>query len=337
MQGPFLLSCRVTRRSQFEVQSGNLLIQEQTYTTASLADLFHRQTAAGTDAEAFDFGRTPDGTIGLAQTNAAAVDATDTGFYTASFSFLKFDNPTSTGFLHTPIGDPIHTTTPIFSSLIFPQMTKVDNLISPESSTQPTGNLSRQNNSTSMAAPIPSALNETRNASMNNLTKLEPAIKNEVSTEVGVEDTTNILAVTATPTPAPTAVPAGNATNATGKANETKAQTAEKTMPLPKSATLLTKPMARQANKPFTEPMNPDYNPRKASREEIENITGWDRFTTNVIGRSGIDSTYMNRTSYPSYINPWNVVKLADQYAVMSDSMNMTKTDSWLNPRMWAL
>lgn len=54
-------------------------------------------------------------------------------------------------------------------------------------------------------------------------------------------------------------------------------------------------------------------------------------------GRSGIDSTYMNRTSYPGYINPWNVVKLADQYAVMSDSMNMTKTDSWLNPRMWAL
>jgi hypothetical protein len=325
------------RETQSEIQLGNLLIQNQTYSTAPSQTLFHRQTAAGTDAEAFGFGRASDGTIGLGQTNAGAMEATDTGFYTASFSFLKFDNPTSTGFLHTPIGDPIHTTTPVFSGLVWPQMTKTDSLLSPASGIQQTGTISGLNNTMNQTAPVGSALNETRNAAMNNLTKLEPEIKREISPGVGVEGTTNILAVTATPTPAPTVVPAGNVTNATGKVNETGAPAAKESTLLPESKTLLTKPMSRQANKPFTVSMDPDYNPRKATREEIENITGWDRFTTNVIGRSGIDSTYMNRTSYPGYINPWNVVKLADQYKVMSDSMNMTKTGSWLNPRMWAL
>ena len=206
-----------------------------------------------------------------------------------------------------------------------------------------TANVSTLNDTMRQSADGLSNLNDSLNTAKDDWAAQAPALKKQVSTEVGVEDTTNILAVTTTPTPIPSAFPAGNvtkagnATNATGKANQTKAQAPEESTILPKSATLLTKPMSRQANKPFTESMDPDYNPRKATREEIQNITGWDRFTTNVIGRSGIDSTYMNRTSYPGYINPWNVVKLADQYKVMSDSRNMTKTDSWLNPRMWAL
>ena len=134
------------RETQSEIQLGNLLIQNQTYTTTPTQTLFHRQTAAGTDAEAFDFGRTPDGTIGLAQTNAGAIDATDTGFYTASFSFLKFDNPTSTGFLHTPIGDPIHTTDTCIFEPDLPADDKNGELISPAISIQPTGNQSGLNN-----------------------------------------------------------------------------------------------------------------------------------------------------------------------------------------------
>lgn len=41
--------------SQFELQSGNLLIQDQFYRTSPRQTLFHSQMAAGTDTEAFAF------------------------------------------------------------------------------------------------------------------------------------------------------------------------------------------------------------------------------------------------------------------------------------------
>ena len=95
--------------------------------------------------------------------------------------------------------------------------------------------------------------------------------------------------------------------------------------------------MSHQANKPFTSALDPDYNPRTACRDDIRNISGWDRLTTNVIGRSAIDSTYLNRTSSPTYMNPWNAIKLANQFDVMAETRNMTHAGSYLQQRMWAL
>jgi hypothetical protein len=49
------------RENQFELQSGNLLIQSQFYTTSPVQRLFHSQAAAGTDTEAFAFAPAPGG------------------------------------------------------------------------------------------------------------------------------------------------------------------------------------------------------------------------------------------------------------------------------------
>lgn len=331
------------REAQFELLAGNVLVQDQFYTTTPIQTLFHSQTAAAADTEAFAFGRSPDGSISLAQTGAASVAATDTGFFTATFSFLKFSCPTGQGFLHTSIGDPIVSRTPVFAGLIFPQMVKTVPAQATLGSMQqddvvPVINDTSNHSATGMSAPG-KALNTTGNLWSEQM----PVVKKQVSTAVGAEDTVNVLSVTPRPTPLPLPTPAAtpatvrNATNRTNVTKATPVPTIEPSTILPKSTSLLVKPMARQANKPFTDTIDPDYNPRKATRSEVRNISGWDRLTTNVIGRSGIDSTYMNRTSYPVYINPWNVIKLANQYNVMSDSANMTKAGSYLQQRLWAL
>jgi hypothetical protein len=331
------------REAQIELQTGNLLVQDQAYTTTPIQTLFHSQTAAGTDTEAFGFGRNPDGSISLAQTNAAAADATDTGFYTATFSFLKFCCPTGEGFLHTSINDPIVSRTPVFAGLIFPQMIKTGRKPATAGITQQAGTVPEVNDTMNQSATGMSAPGEALNTTSSLWTEQEPVVKKQISTAVGVEDTTNLLAVTPRPTTTPlpgmaaTAASTGNVTNQTNATIATPVPTPEPSTILPKSTTLLVKPMNRQSNKPFTDSIDPDYNPRKATRSEVRNISGWNRLTTNVIGRSGIDSTYMNRTAYPEYINPWNVVKLADQFKVMSDSANMTKAGSYLQQRLWAL
>jgi Mlc titration factor MtfA (ptsG expression regulator) len=106
---------------------------------------------------------------------------------------------------------------------------------------------------------------------------------------------------------------------------------------MPKATELLAKPLSRQANKPFTPALDPDYNPRTVCRADVANISGWNRLTTNVIGRSAIDSIYMNRTSSPGYMNPYNAIKPANQFNVMSETLNMTHPGSYLQQRMWAL
>jgi hypothetical protein len=246
--------------------------------------------------------------------------------------------------MHTSIGDPLVSRTPVFSSLMFPDMIKKNQIRNLAGSAPVAGssagtNRAAKNDTANQTSGGMSAINGPGNMISNNLTTMEPLLKKQISsTQVGVEDTTNILAVTRKPTPQPTPAPAGRATNVTGAAKATPTPSPEPSYAaLPKATTLLTKPMARQSNKPFTNALDPDYNPRKATRSEVRNISGWDRLTTNVIGRSGIDSTYMNRTSYPSCINPWNVIKLADQYKVMSDTVNMTRPGSYLQQRLWAL
>ena len=325
------------RENQFELRSGNLLFQNQFYTTSPTQKLFHSQTAASSDTEGFTFAPASGGGFDLAQTSSGDVVAADTGFYTATFTFLKFNCPTGEGFLHTEIGDPLVSRTPVFSGLQFPSMIIKDHTNGIASGATP-GNIPSMtnkpvyNNSANQTpAGIP-AVNSVGNVTAGNITTMEPLINKQVSTQVGVEDTTNILAVTPTPTPQPVPTFTGTATNAAVTASPTPSYAV-----VPKSSTLLTRPMSRQSNKPFTDAINPDYNPRVATRSEVRNISGWDRLTTNVIGRSGIDSTYQNQTSYPTYINPWNVVKLADKYKVMSDTRNMTRAGSYLQQRMWAL
>jgi hypothetical protein len=232
-----------------------------------------------------------------------------------------------------------------------------------------------------------SAINDTGNMTVKNITSMEPVIKKQFSSgQVGVPDTTNALSVRPTPRPAPVAQPvqqpvrvptqapvqqpaarpAGGfgATSAGGfgagtptpsqapaaTATPTPAATPtpvptqapeESSRPfttvLPRSIDLLAKPLSHQSNKPFTDALDPDYNPRTACRDDVRNISGWNRLTTNVMGRSGIDSTYMGNTSSPVYMNPWNVIKLADQFTVMSETKNMTHPGTYLQQRMWSL
>jgi hypothetical protein len=325
------------RENQFELRSGNLLFQSQLYKTTPTQALFHSQSVAGTDAENFAFSPVAGGGYDLAQSSSGDVVATDTGFFTATFSFLKFNCPTGEGFLHTDIGDSLVSRTPVFSGLEFPDMIKSNNMINTVGSATPAivspgTSKTIANNSAGQATASMPAINGTGNVAAGSITTMEPLINKEVSTQVGVEDTTNILAVRPTPAPQPVPTFTGTATGATATASPTPSYAT-----VPKASTLLTKPLSRQSNKPFTDALDPDYNPRTATRSEVRNISGWDRLTTNVIGRSGIDSTYQNQTSSPTYINPWNSIKLANKYQVMADSKNMTHAGSYLQQRLWAL
>jgi hypothetical protein len=351
---------------QLELVYGNLLLQDQFFITAPTQTLFHSQAAAGTDTEAFSFSPVPGGGITLAQTSSASEIATDTGYFMSFSSFKRFNCPTGEGYLHTSINDPLVSRTPVFSSLLFPAMIKKDQItkiaeVAPKSEPVTAGGVGQDNNTTGspakQAATGMPTINGTGNTTLNNLTITEPLIKKLFSSnQVGVPDTTNILTVTPRPTPRPTPQPAAQPTpsfgvtaaNVSREASPTPTLTptpAPTPVPsprppyaaLPDATSLLAKPMSRQANKPFTGALDPDYNPRTACRDDVRNISGWNRLTTNVIGRSGIDSTYMNRTSYPSYINPWNVIKLANQFNVMAESRNMTQAGSYLQQRMWAL
>ena len=116
------------QENQFELRSGNLLFQNQIYITAPTQKLFHSQSTAGTATEAFSFAPAADGGINLAQTSSDDLVATDNGFYTATFSFLMFNCSTGEGFMHTSIGDPLVTHTPVFSGLTFPAMTRKDSM-----------------------------------------------------------------------------------------------------------------------------------------------------------------------------------------------------------------
>ena len=326
--GPALMQTQAVVERQLELVSGNLLFQDQFFATAPTQTLFHSQAATGTDSEAFSFSPVPGGGIALSQTSSASTIATDTGFFFAFSSFKRFNCPTGEGYMHTSIDDPLVSRTPVFSSLIFPSMITKDRI---------TGIAG----SASVDTPV------TRESVPENITVIEPLIKKQISSgQVGVPDTSNIMAVTPTPTPPqPTAKP----TPAFGVTTAGQELPTPTLMPtpapsprppyavLPAANSLLTKPMSHQANKPFTSIIDPDYNPRTACRDDIRNISGWDRLTTNVIGRSAIDSTYLNRTSYPSYMNPWNAIRLANQFDVMAETRNMTHAGSYLQQRMWAL
>lgn len=347
---------------QMELVYGNVLFQDQFYTTAPTQTLFHSQAAAGTDSEAFSFSPAPGGGIALAQTSSASTIATDTGFFMAFSSFKRFNCPTGEGYMHTSINDPLVSRTPVFSSLAFPSMIQKDkntDIAGSASVSAPVTTGSVGPDKPAMSSPAKQAvtgmpaINETRNITGDSLTITEPLIKNQISSgQVGVPDTSNILSVTPTPIPLPTSVPAEKPTPTFG-VTSTNVSGGELPGPtlvptpvpsprpsyavLPTASSLLTKPMSHQANKPFTGALEPDYNPRTACRDDIRDISGWDRLTTNVMGRSAIDSTYLNRTSSPSYMNPWNAIRLANQFDVMSETRNMTHAGSYLQQRMWAL
>jgi hypothetical protein len=347
---------------QLELVSGNLLFQDQFYFTAPTQRLFHSQTAAGTDSEAFSFSPVSGGGFALAQTSSASTIATDTGFFFAFSSFKKFNCPTGEGYMHTSINDPLVSRTPVFSSLIFPSMITKDQItriagsasvsapVTAGSAGQETPIMSSP---AKQAATDMPAINEAGNNSLNNMTIIEPLIKKQISSgQVGVPDTSNIMSATPTPTPLPTLLPTGKpapafgVTSTSGRGQELPGPTLMPTPApsprpsyavLPDANSLLTKPLSHQANKPFTSALDPDYNPRTACRDDIRNISGWNRLTTNVIGRSAIDSIYLSRTSSPSYINPSNAIKLANQFNVLSETRNMTHAGTYLQQRMWAL
>lgn len=103
-----------------------VLVQNQSYSTSVVQNLFHTATSALSDTEAFDLSSLPPSGIQLAQTVSTVAAGTETGFYSSTAS-TDFVPPVhiGNGFLGTWIGDPLWTGTPVFAGLIFPQMTAV--------------------------------------------------------------------------------------------------------------------------------------------------------------------------------------------------------------------
>jgi hypothetical protein len=302
--------------------------------------LFHSQSAAGTDTEAFAFSTLPDGGIAMAQTNSGTEVATDTGLYTAVFSFLKFNCPTGEGYMHTSINDPIVSKTPVFTSLAFPSMTKISKK-KPVAGKQPvnmTTAVSPVQNTTTPLMPGQNVTSGTGNDSGQVISG--QLFKNALSTQVGVADNTNALGPLQTTSTASTQVGVPGKVNALS-ANETPSPApgiSPTITPNPGSGeSLLSKPLSKQANKPFTRTLTPLVNPRKACRDDVASMDGWDRLTANALGRITIDSTYAGTTSTPTYMNPYNIIKIANQVQVSSDAMNMTHPESYLQQRFWTL
>jgi hypothetical protein len=172
---------------QAEVVCGNLLLQDQFYFTAPVQRLFHSQTAAGTDMEAFSFSPTPGGGIALAQTSSGSMIATDTDFFFSFSSFRKFNCPTGEGYMHTSIDDPLVSRTPVFSSLILPSMTQKDKITdiaggrasvsAPATSDSAGQDKPTMSSLAKQAAAGMPVINETGNIAGDSLTITEPMIK----------------------------------------------------------------------------------------------------------------------------------------------------------------
>jgi hypothetical protein len=345
----------------------NLLFQNQFYFTAPIQALFHSQTAAGTASEAFSFSPVAGGGIALAQTSSASEIATDTGFFTSFSSFKRFNCPTGEGYMHTSINDPLVSRTPVFSSLILPSMNKKDHITNTAggasgSAPVTAGGAGQDNNTTNSLAKQAAAgmptINGTGNATLNNLTITEPLIKKQFSSsQIGAPDTSNIMTVTPAPTPLPTpqptTKPAAKPTPAFGvtSINESRQVTPTPTLTptptpttsprppyaaLPNAASLLTKPMSPRPANHLPTPSTRTIT-RERSAVTMSEYNGWGPPDDQRDRSQRHRQYHTNRTSSPSYINPWNAIRLANQFNVMSETRNMTHSGSYLQQRMWAL
>lgn len=93
----YVFQAIAAEESQFELIAGNLIVQNQSYSTNREQIAAHSASEIGTDTEAFAFSSTPQ-SIDLGQTSAAAAAGQYLGFYNATtYHYLNNVEPTTSG------------------------------------------------------------------------------------------------------------------------------------------------------------------------------------------------------------------------------------------------
>jgi len=300
------------RESAMELVAGNVIVQNQSYSTTTRQNLFHAASAAGADTESFAFGSSPEGSINLAQTSSSDALAQETGFFDSSAtSDIVLPVPLGQGYLGTFIGDPISISKPAGSGLLFPQMIKIDGGMIDSHST--TGKTNRSgtvstNNSTLFAGQNQTATMRPamdtgfNNSSINSSTGNDTLTGNVTKDVLSQSNATNMPSFNVTPVIKPT------------------------------------DPLGHQTNKPFTLAIfSPGPSPHKVKREKVENMTSWERFMMNTIGRSTTDRGINGTISQPVDIRPDKILAPITPFLFIEDALSMTLPGARLSNRMWPL
>ena len=304
------------RESAMELVAGNVIVQNQSYSTSTKQNLFHTQSAAGSDTEAFAFGTSPQGGIDLAQTASGTQFAQETGFFNSSASSdVVLPIPLSQGYMGTFIEDPISFDRgPVGSGVIFPQMTKIEDL---KSSDQGTGNKSATNKSVLNKTAVPNGA--AGNSTLKNLT-FQPVIDYDLKASDGNQSSTDPDA-------------------------ESNAGLIESRQESPRNRTNGANveikphdPLGHQTNKPFTtQSLGAASGPLKASRDLVENLTPWDRFIMNTIGRSTTDRSINGTISRPTDIRPDKTLAPLAMFDYIEGALKLTRPGARLSNRQWPL
>jgi hypothetical protein len=96
-------------------------------------------------------------------------------------------------------------------------------------------------------------------------------------------------------------------------------------------------PLGHQLNKPFAADLSVPLGPHKINRSTVQNMSSWDRFLTNTIGRSTTDRAFNGTTSAPTDITPANALAPYVPVKFMSDALNMTAQGTQLSNRFWPI
>lgn len=285
-----------------------ILVQNQSYSTSSGQTLFHAADNVAADTESFALSGTPGGGITLAQTAAGTVLGSQTGFYTSTAtSDLIMPSRIGMGFMGTVIADPFRTGTFFGSGMIYPQMIPIDSLplsASPVS----VGTASLQT-----ASPGTTGGNNTSKS-----ISFEPVVKNSLNASLGYVNTSDSENASSDN---------ASSKNATGK------PAVSPTPDIIKPG----EPLYHQQNKPFSAVLSWPSSPTRAQRSNVQNMTAFERFTMNTVGRSTTDKAFTGMTSYPTYITPLNALVPFTQFQFITDAMRMTLPGTRLMNRAWPL
>lgn len=295
-----------------------IIVQNQSYTTTTRQDLFHTATKAAADTEAFAFsGQSPTG-IDLAQTSSFIGAGTETGYFlSTAASDMVAPIHIGNGYLGTWIADPIRTNAPVFSGLMFPQMTRVDpGLVTPQRSVLSTA-----------GSPMISTSDAGSNKTKKDVAVFKPVINNDLSDTPASQDVRNATAAIGSST---------NAANAT-KQNATAQNATSKPTVTPSPVIKPGQVFYHQQNKPFSEQITSPSGPFKATPEKIQNTSGFDRFLMNTVARSTTDKAFNGTTSSPTYIKPAEALAVQIPYDFIQGARGMTMPGTRLNYRAWPL
>lgn len=303
----------------FELWVGSnppILVQNQSYSTSTRQTLFHTADNVATDTEAFALGSTPGGGISLGQTAAGTVAGSQTGYFTSTAtSDLILPARIGMGFMGTVIGDPFVTGTFFGSGMIYPQMIPFDSSMLAASPV---------NVGTVPARPV--APNAAEGNKSRSSIDFEPVINNSLNASMGYVNTSDNAGASN--------VTSANASQQNASAGSAVAGTAVS----PAVDTIKPgEPFYHQQNKPFSAVLSWPSGPGKAQRTRVQNMTAFERFLMNTVGRSTTDKAFNGTTSYPTYITPLRATVPFTQFQFITEAMRMTLPGTQLMNRAWPL